>query len=320
MTRIRWAVAMVLLWAVPAFAQDWPARPVKIVVPFAPGGSVDSLARLLGTRLAESLGQQFIVENRPGASGSVGTAFVAKSPPDGYTYVIVSDTHAINPFIIPSLPYDNLNDLASVMLIGTAPMAIATGSAQPYKTFAELAKDARAKRSAVNYATVGVGSLGHLVMAMAQRTGDVTLVHVPYKGVGALVSDVMGNQVTLAIASATALLPYAQSGKLRLIALTGERRLSVIPDVPTLQEQGFNGLSALVSWSVLAPAGTPRPIIDKLNAELRKALNEPQLHKQVTQDLGIDLAASTPEEQRKWTSSEMERWGKVIKDNNIRAQ
>lgn len=297
--------------------QNWPTKPVRIVVPFAPGGSVDALGRLLGAKLSDSLGQQFVVDNRPGASGSIGTAFVAKSAPDGYTFVIVSDTHAINPFLIANLPYDTLNDLASVMLIGTAPMAIATGANQPYKTFAEVSKEAKSKRVPANYATVGVGSLGHLVMALVQRAQDVPLVHVPYKGIGAAISDVMGNQVTLAIASATALMPHAKGGKLRIIALTGNRRLPAIPDVPTLEEQGFKGLSALVSWSVLAPAGTPRQVIDKMNSELAKALNQPQLRRQVTDELGIDLAISSPEEQRKWTSSEMERWGKVIRENNI---
>jgi len=322
MTVIRRAIAALALiagfGAFPALAQDWPIKPVRIVVPFAPGGSVDALARLLGIRLSESLGQQFIVENKPGASGSIGTAFVAKSPPDGYNYVIVSDTHAINPFLIPNMPFDTLNDLASVMLIGTAPMAVAVGGSQPYKTFAQAVADARGRNADLNYATVGVGSLGHLMMALAQSRAGVRFVHVPYKGIGAAVSDVMGNQVTLAIASATALMPYVQSGKLRAIALTGDRRLPAIPDVPTFQEQGFKGLAAHVSWSVLAAAGTPRPIIDKMNAELAKVLNQPQLKKQVTEDLGIDLAISSPEGQRKWTSSEMERWGKVIKENNIR--
>ncbi len=319
----RVAVAGLALFAaltsLPTCAQNWPAKTVKLVVPFPPGGSVDALARLLGVKLAESLGQQFIIENKTGASGSVGTAFVAKSPPDGYTFVIVSDTHAINPAMIPNMPYDTVNDLAPVMLVGTAPMAIVTAISKPYKSFADVIRTAKTSPDAVTYGTVGAGSLGHLAMALVQQAGGFKVVHVPYKGGGPMAIDAMGGQIEIGVASAAALLPYVKSGKLRCLAITGVARLGSLPEVPTLAEQGFAGFSALASWSIVAPAGTPKPIIDKMNAELTKALNLPDLKMQLTEQLGMDLAISSPEAQQKWTIGEIARWGKIVKDNNIRA-
>src|SRR6266705_2609714 len=165
-------------------AQTWPTKPVKFVVPFPPGGSVDPLARILGARLADSLGQQFIIENRTGAGGSIGTAFVAKSAPDGYTYVVVFDTHAVNPALIPNLPYDTVNDFAPVMLVGTAPMAIVTNIAKPYKTFGDVIRAAKAKPEALSIGSVGNGSLGHLATILLQQAGGFKITHVPYKGGG----------------------------------------------------------------------------------------------------------------------------------------
>src|SRR5438876_7586216 len=181
------------LGALAAVAQtvDWPTKPVKFIVPFPPGGSVDSLARMLGVRLADSLGQQFIVENKTGASGSIGTAFVAKSAPDGYTYVFVFDTHAVNPALIPDLPFDTLKDLAPVMLVGTAPMAIVTSPEKPYKNFGDVVAAAKARPEALSIGSVGNGSLGHLAMIVVQQ-GGFKVTHVPYKGGGPMMADVMG--------------------------------------------------------------------------------------------------------------------------------
>ena len=311
--------ALSALVATPVLAQAWPAKPVRFVVPFPPGGSVDPLARLLGARLSDSLGQQFIVENKTGASGSIGTAFVAKSPPDGYTFVFVFDTHAVNPALIPNMPYDTLKDLTPVMLVGTAPMAIVTAPSKPYKTFADVVRAAKAKPDAINYGSVGSGSLGHLSMMIVQQAGGFRAVHVPYKGGGPMMTDAMGGQLETGIASVAAVGANVRGGKLRAIAVTGDKRTHTMPDVPTLQEQGFPGFSAVAWWGIFAPAGTPKPIIDKLNAELAKALNQPDLNKQLTEQLGMDLAISSPEGLQKWTVSEIERWTKVVKENNVRA-
>ena len=305
--------------AAPAVAQSWPAKPVKFIVPFPPGGSVDPIARLLAVRLSESLGQQFIVENKTGASGSIGTAFVAKSAPDGYTFVFVFDTHGVNPTLIPNMPFDTVKDLAPVMLIGTAPMAIGTSIAKPYKSFADVIAAAKAKPDSVSYGSIGNGSLGHLTMTLVQQAGGFKIVHIPYKGGGPMSADALGGQIETAIGSVAVLAPHVKGGKLRAIAVTGDKRSSSMPDVPTLAEQGFPGFSALAWWGVFAPAGTPRPIIDKLNAEMAKAINQPELKKQLTEQLGIDLAISTPEALQAWTVGEIERWGKVVRDNGIRA-
>jgi tripartite-type tricarboxylate transporter receptor subunit TctC len=304
----------------PASAQgaNWPTKPVKFVVPFPPGGTVDPIARLLAVRLTESMGQQFIVENKPGASGSIGTAFVAKSAPDGYTFVFVFDTHAVNPTLIPGMQFDTVKDLAPVMLIGTAPMAIATHPSKPYKTFADVIAAAKAKPDTISYGTIGNGSLGHLTMTLVQQAGGFKIIHVPYKGGGPMTQDALGGQVDLAVGSVAVLAPHIKGGKLRGLAVTGDKRSNSMPDVPSLSEQGFPGFSALAWWGVFAPTGTPKPILDKFHAELVKALEKPDLRKTLT-DLGMDLVVSTPDGLQKFLVSEIARWGKVVRENNIRA-
>ena len=323
---LRKLLAVLLLLAgapmlAPAIAQEanWPAKPVRFIVPFPPGGSVDPLARLLGARLSAALGQQFIVDNRSGGSGSIGTAMTAKSPPDGYTYVFVFDTHAVNPSLIPNLAYDTLKDLAPVMLIGTAPMAVVTNLSKPYNSFADVIKAAKAKPAAISYGTVGSGSLGHLTMTLLEQAGGFKLVHVPYKGGGPMTVDAMGGQIDLGIASVAVLATHVRGGKLRAIAVTGNKRSHTMPDVPALSEQGFPGFSALAWWGVLGPAGIPRPLLNKLHAELTKVLNQADVRRQLGDQLGMDLVVSTPEGLQKFVTGEVERWGKVVRDNNIRA-
>src|SRR6184192_4389354 len=226
MSVFRLLLVLAVFISAQATAQDWPTKPVKFVVPFPPGGSVDPLARILGARLADSLGQQFIVENKTGAGGSIGTAFVARSAPDGYTYVVVFDTHAVNPALIPNLPYDTVNDFAPVMLVGTV--------AKPYRSFGDVIQAAKAKPEALSIGSVGNGSLGHLAMILLQQAGEFKVTHVPYKGGGPMMADVMGGQVDLGIASVAALSANVKGGKLRALALTGDKRSHTMSDVPTL--------------------------------------------------------------------------------------
>ena len=313
------AAAAMVLCALAAYAQTWPTKPVKFVVPYPPGGSTDPMARLIAAKLTDSLGQPFIVENRAGASGTIGTAFVAKSPADGYTFVFVFDYHAVNTFLIPDLPYDTAKDLAPVMLIGTAPMAIATSVSKPYRTFADVVAAAKAKPGAISIGSVGNGSLGHLTMVLVQQAAGISLVHIPYKGGGPMTSDAVGGQIDLAIGSVAVITPHVTGGKLRAIAVTGDTRSRALPDVPALAEQGLPGFSALAWWGVFAPAGTPKPVLDKFHAELVKAFNLPDVRKLLTETLGIDLVVGTPEGLAAWLDSQMRRWGKVVKDNNIRA-
>jgi tripartite-type tricarboxylate transporter receptor subunit TctC len=316
------AAAMVVaaIASLPSAAQGvaWPTKPVRFIVPFPPGGSTDPLARLIGAKLSDSLGQQFVVENRPGAAGSIGTALTAKSPPDGYTYVFVFDTHAVNPSLIPNLPFDTVKDLAPVMLIGTAPMAIATGAAKPYKSFDDVVAAAKAKPNTVSIGSVGNGSLGHLTMILVQHASGIKLIHIPYKGGGPMTQDALGGQVDLAIGSVAVITPHVKGGKLRAIAVTGDKRSHAMPEVPALAEQGLPGFSALAWWGIFAPAGTPKPIMDKFHAELVRAFNLPDVRKLLTEQLGIDLVVSSPEELQNWLATEMQRWGKVVRENNIR--
>ena len=301
-----------------SFAQSWPTKAVTFVSPFPPGGSVDPIARLIAAKLTDALGQQFIVENRVGASGSIGTGYVAKSAPDGYTFVFVFDTHAVNPSLLPKMTFDTLKDLAPVMLIGTAPMALATAPGKPYKTFADFVAAAKAKPDTVSYGSIGSGSLGHLTMMLVQDAGKFKVVHIPYKGGGPMVTDVLGGQIDSGIGSVAVMSAHIKSGKMRPLAVTGETRSAAMPDVPTLAEQGYKGFSALAWWGIFAPAGTPQPIIDKLNAEVAKVLRSPDTNKQLTETMGMDIRASSPADLQKWTESELQRWAKVIKENNIK--
>ncbi len=302
-----------------AGAQTWPAKPVKFIVPYPPGGSTDPMARLIAVKLSDSLGQPFVVENRSGASGTIGTAFVAKSPADGYTFVFVFDYHAVNPFLIPNLPFDTVKDLAPVTLIGTAPMAIATAAGKPYKSFTDVVAAAKAKPGTVSIGSVGNGSLGHLTMVLVQQASGIRLIHIPYKGGGPMTADAVGGQIDLAIGSVAVITPHVKGGKLRAIAVTGDTRSRALPDVAALAEQGLPGFSALAWWAVFAPAGVPKPIMDKFHAELVKAFNLPDVRKLLNETLGIDLIVGPPEGLQKWLADEMQRWGNVVRDNNIRA-
>jgi tripartite-type tricarboxylate transporter receptor subunit TctC len=311
----------ILLFAVGgASAQEWPTKVVKFVSPYPPGGSVDPLARLFAAKLSDSLKQQFIVENRTGASGIIGTDYVAKSAPDGYTWVFIFDTHAVHQALNPKLPFDPLKDFAPVMIVGTAPMAITTGAGKPYKSFKDVLAAAKANPDKLTIGNVGNGSLGHLATILLNQAAGIHLVPVPYKGGGPLSTDVMGGQIDFAMASTAAQAQHVRGGKMRALALTGDKRSHTMPDVPTLSELGVPWQGAYAFWGILAPAGTPRPIVDKLVAELNKVLKQPDVNKTLTETLGMDVAALGPEATQKWIAENMARWGKVVKDNNIHAE
>jgi tripartite-type tricarboxylate transporter receptor subunit TctC len=302
-----------------ASAQDWPAKPVRFIVPFPPGGTTDPLARLLGVKLSDTLKQQFFVENRPGAGGSIGTAVAAKAAPDGYTFLVVFDSHGVNQSLLSNLPYDTAKDFAPVMLVGTAPYAIATQAAKPWKSFAEVVAASKAKPDSISIGSIGNGTLGHLVLVQAQQMAGFKITHVPFAGGGPMTQNILGGQIDMGAGSVALLLPQVRSGKLRAIATTGEKRASSLPDVPTLIEQGFPGLTAHAWWGIYAPAATPKPIIDKFHAELVKVLGQPDVRKTLSESLAMDLVVSTPEELQKWTLEQLARWGKVVRENGIKA-
>jgi tripartite-type tricarboxylate transporter receptor subunit TctC len=298
---------------------DWPNKPVRFICPFPPGGSVDPLARLTGARLNAALGQQFVVDNRTGGSGAIGTALGAKAAPDGYTFVIVFDTHAVNPSLIPNLPYDTLKDLQNVMLVGTAPMVLTTNPTKSYKAFDDVVKLAKAKPATLTFGTVGSGSLGHLAMMLVQQQAGMKMIHIPYKGGGPATTDAIGGQIDFAVTSVAVPGAHIKAGRLRAVVSTGDKRSHVVPDTPTLIESGLPGLSAHAWWGWVAPAGLPKPLLAKVHGELVKAYAQPELRKQLTEQFGMDLVVSSPEAMTKFLTTEIRRWSKVVKENGIRA-
>ena len=296
----------------------WPAKPVKLISVFPPGGSVDQVARIFAQRLTVQTGQQFIVDNRGGASGSIGTQVVATSPPDGYTFGVVFDTHAVNPALIPNIPYDTLKDLAPVMLVGTSPMAIVAHVGQPYKDFREVIAAAKAKPGSVAIGSIGTGSLGHLAIAQMGKVSRVDFTHVPYRGGGPLMTDAIGGQVPLAIGSVFLVNPHVKGGKVKALAVTSAKPSPQFPGVATVADQGVPGFSALSWWGVIAPVNTPAPILKRMNEELDKALKDPGVAQKLSEQ-GIDIVGGGPEALDKFLRTEITRWAVVVKDNGIKA-
>lgn len=299
-------------------APAWPARqPIKLVAVFPPGGSVDQVARLLSQPLSQQLGQSVIVENKGGASGSIGAAAVALAPADGYTFAVVFDTHGVNPSLIPNLPFDSKRDLAPVVLIGTGAMVLATQTDSSFKTFADVAAAAKLK-SGVSYGSIGSGSLGHLAMSLLGKSGGMDFQHIPYKGGGPLMNDALAGHVPVAIGSVFLIKPHIDSKRLRPLAVTTSKRSPDLPNVPTLAESGFAGFEAPAWWAVLAPAKTPPEILKRMNEELNKVLHLPDIAKRLDAQ-GIDVVGGSPEAARVFIEKQMDIWGKVVKDNGIKA-
>jgi tripartite-type tricarboxylate transporter receptor subunit TctC len=295
----------------------WPNGPIRIVVPFPPGGSVDTLARLVQQRLQQELGVPIVVENRPGASGALGTAVAARAAPDGQTFVFVFDTHAVNPFLIPNLGFDTKRDLAPLMLVGTAPMLVTTHRSRPWKGLGEVVAAAKARPDTITYGTIGNGSLAHLTMTLMQKAGGFRVVHVPYRGGGPLGAAAAAGEVDLPMATNAGL--GGQVGQtLRPLAQTGPTRSSRFPDLPTVAEAGIAGIDALAWWGALAPARTPEPILRRFHEALRAALETPEVRGRMADPLGIDVVASAPEEFAAFLDRQMEIWGRVVRENDIR--
>jgi tripartite-type tricarboxylate transporter receptor subunit TctC len=309
---------LLLAFSLPVLAQDWPNKPVRFVSPYPPGGSVDPLARMFAAKLGDSLKQNFIVENRTGASGIIGTDHVAKSAPDGYTFVFIFDTHAVHQALNPKLPFDPVKDFEPVMIVGYAPMAITTGAMKPYKNFQDALAAAKSG-AGVTLGNVGNGSLAHLTTIVLNQAAGAKFLPVAYKGGGPMSTDVIGGHVELAMASTAAQAQHVRGGKMRALVLTGDKRSHTMPDVPTLKELGID-VVAHAWWGILAPAGTPRPIIDKLVLELRKAIALPDVSKMLQETQGMEVIALGPDATQKWINDNIARWGKVVKDNNIRAE
>ena len=314
------ALSAALLMAVPqsAMAQAWPTKqPIKLVAVFPPGGSVDQVARLLAQPLSQQIGQSIIVENKGGASGSIGAAAVAAAPSDGYTFAVVFDTHGVNPSLIPNMPFDSRKDLAPVVIIGTAPMVLATTTGSEFKTFADVVAAARTKKGA-SYGSIGSGSLGHLAMALLGKGAGLEFQHIPYKGGGPLMNDALAGHVPLAIGSVFLVKPHIDSKRMRPLVVTTSKRSPDLSEVPTLAESGFPGFDAPAWWAVLAPAKTPPDILRRMNEEINKVMRMPDTAKRLDAQ-GIDVVGGTPEAARVFIERQMDTWSKVVKDNNIQA-
>ena len=295
----------------------WPNGPIRIVVPFPPGGSTDALGRLLQPYLQSELGVPIIVENRSGASGSLGTAQVARAAPDGNTWLIVFDTHAVNPALIPNMGFDTEKDLTSLLLFGTAPMVLTAHRTRPYRSFAEVVAAAKARPDTVTYGTIGNGSLAHLTMELIQRAGGFKLVHVPYRGGGPLAVAAASGEVDLPVATRPALGVHIDAGTLVPLAQTSATRSANIPDVPSMTELGITGIDSRAFWGFLGPARLPDAIKARMEAAIRKALDVPELRQRIL-GLGIDLNPQGEAAFMQFLSSQIATWGRVVRENNIR--
>lgn len=295
----------------------WPSGPVRLVAPFPPGGSVDAISRLLQPHLQSSLGVPVVVENRAGASGSIGTAAVARGPADGNTWVLVFDTHAVNPALIPSMDFDTQRDLAPVLLIGTTPMLVTAHRGKPWPDFPALLAAAKARPDSVTYGTIGNGSLAHLAMKLLEKASGTSLVHVPYRGGGPLAVAAASGEVDLPVATGTIFVPHLQAGTIRPLASTGAARATLAPEAPTLMELGIP-VRAEAFWGVLGPAATPAPIRARFEQALRDALAVPAVRERISGTLGVDLAPQGPEAFAEFLAAQIETWGRVVRENGIR--
>ena len=313
------AVAALTAFTTISFSQDWPTKPVKFISPYPPGGSVDPLARMFAAKIGESLKAQFIVENRTGASGIIGTEYAAKSAPDGYTFVFIFDTHAVHQALNPQLPFDPIKDFEPVMIVGTAPMAITTGAMKPWKDFKEVLAAAKAKPDTVTLGNVGNGSLAHLTTIVLNQAAGVKFVPVAYAGGGPLSQNLMGGHVDLGMASTAAQANHVRGGKMRALELTGEKRSHTMPDVPTLKELGID-VVAHAWWGILAPAGTPKPIIEKVHAEVVRITGDPAWKQKNFIDRAIEYAVSDTESFARFVMASRKRAGEIAKEAGVQPQ
>lgn len=310
------AAAAWLCAAMGAAAQGWPAKPVKLIVSYPPGGTVDAVARVIAPRLSERLHQPVVIDNRAGAGGAIGGDAVAKSPADGYTLLLDASNHAQNPALRSKMPFDTLRDLAPVSLLVKVPNVLVVTPSTPYRSVKDLLAQAKAKPGEINFASSGNGSAQHLAGELFQAMGEVRMTHVAYKGGGPALTDVMAGQVPVFFASLASSLPYIQAEKLRAIAVTGKSRSPVLPQLPTVAESGLQGYEVYEWNAILAPRGTPTPVVERLATELAAVLQEPEVKSRL-QAMGAEVIGAGPAELERFRRAEIEKWTKLAKDNRI---
>ncbi len=301
-------LAFAVLVATPAAAQSYPTRPIRVIVPLAPGGGSDVTARYVGARLADRFGQSIVVDNRPAASGIVGTDLVAKAAPDGYTLLLVFSTHAQSAELFSKLPYDPINDFAPITELISTPLVMLLHPAVPAKTVKEFVAYAKANPGKLNYGSSGPGSSPHLATELFKSMAGVQMTHVPYKGVAPLITAQIGNEIQLSFSNMFTTMPHWKAGRLRLIAQGGLKRSEAIPDVPTVSESGVPNYEAIIWYGYMAPAKTPRAIVNKLHAEISAIARTPEVHEHFVSQ-GNDVVANTPEEFAKIIRAEARKWG-----------
>jgi tripartite-type tricarboxylate transporter receptor subunit TctC len=300
-----------------AQAQPFPTRPVKVIVPFSPGGFTDVVARILQTKLGEALGQPVIIENKPGAGSTIGTAEVSKAKPDGYTLAMVSTTHVITPHLYSPMPYDALRDFAPVMKLAEGPYVLVVHPSLGASTVRELVGLAKSRPGSIDYASSGNGSSQHLVGALFAQAAGIELNHVPYKGSGQAMQDLVGGQVKVGFVGGPNAVPYLANGKLKALGVTTAKRSPDLPDIPTIAEAGLAGFDATLWLALLAPPGTPPEILAKIREGVTKALSTPESRRLVN-SAGVDVSLSTGDELGALLRSEFERWGRVVRATGVK--
>ena len=306
------------LAAGPALADTWPAKSIRVVVPFPPGGGTDIIAREVTQRVAAATGWSFVIDNKPGAGGNLGVDAAAKAPADGYTLVLGQTSNlAINTTLYAKMPYDAQKDLAHIVLVASAPLVMVTGATSPYKTLADAVNAAKSNPGGVNFASPGNGTVAHLASELFQKAAAVKTQHVPYKGAAQALTDVISNNVQLYMSSVPTLLGQIKQGKLRALAVTSARRVDDLPDVPTVNESGYKGFEATTWFGFLAPTGTPADVVARLNTEFNKALALPELRKKLGNE-GADVAGGSTEQFAALIRNETVRWGRIVKESGAR--
>jgi tripartite-type tricarboxylate transporter receptor subunit TctC len=309
------AGALAAPWPLAAGAQPaWPARPVRFIMPYAPGGSSEILARPIAQELTKNLGQPVVIDFKPGGGTTIGADLVAKSQPDGYTLVMMLSAHAINATLMPKLPYDTVKDFAPITLAATLPLVVVVPAQSPVRSFQELVAAARARPGKLTFASAGPGNTSHLSVEYLKSQLGLDMIHVPYKGSGPAIIGLLGGEVDFMFDSLSSSLPQIRGGKLRAIAMASARRSRILPEVPTVAEQGVPGFDVSVWYSVLAAAATPAPIVQRLHAEFLRAMRAPEVKEKI-EGYGYDIVGMTPAETDAFIRSEIVRWGKVVKES-----
>jgi tripartite-type tricarboxylate transporter receptor subunit TctC len=312
-------VIVVFLACSTAEAQPYPSKAVRLIIPYPPGGSNDIVGRMIAAQMSERLGHQVVVDNRGGAGGQLGTVAAAKSPPDGYTLLLISVAYAFGPALYKDLHYDPETAFAPITILGRGPAGVCVHPSVPVSSVKELIALARAKPGQLNYASAGVGSLQHLAAALFMSQAGIDVVHVPYKGGGPAMADVMAGQAQIVLPSLIQTMPYIKSGRLKVLATTGSKRSAVLPEVPTVSESGVPGYEAHNWWGMLAPAGTPAPVISRLHGALTDVLDSKETSKRFETE-GAETVHMTPQEFGRFISAELVKWARVAREVGIKAE